>query len=372
MTDTRTTVRKSHKKWNWTRWAGNLLLIAGMLLLVGSSLARVKIILAAELQASRALLVSGANLSAFLPVNIGFKAPLAPATGLEATIPTPQLAEPGNEPTPEPPLIVDPYPSILPESEPILEPVPPPVESQGSNPGTEVEEEPLFSFATPPMGEASLTVDKPTRPEQGGLSQVYLPMIWGGNPEVEVHEGFPVIDPVNGGTVVIPQPNPGAGPIIRVVIPSLNIERAVIPVGLKRDSGKQLTWNTDVLFSTNNRSDLIGQASTSVNPGEGGNIILIGHNYNNGWYSPAGVFVNLAKIQPGSKIQVTTRDGGDFTYEVKLVKKVPWQKQNSAELEKHHKYLWPTENEQLTLVTCGGANFGVWSARIYVVAVPLR
>jgi LPXTG-site transpeptidase (sortase) family protein len=167
------------------------------------------------------------------------------------------------------------------------------------------------------------------------------------------------------------EPHPGAGPVIRLVIPSINIDRAVIEVGLKKGSDRQLTWNTDVLFSTNNRADLVGQAITSVNPGDGGNIILIGHNYNNGWYSPAGVFVNIHKLKPGSQILVYTRDSGEFRYEVRQVKRVPWQQQNGAELEKHHKFLWPTEKEQLTLVTCGGANFGVWSARIYVVAVPL-
>ncbi len=160
------------------------------------------------------------------------------------------------------------------------------------------------------------------------------------------------------------------GPIVRLMVPSLQIDRTVVPMGLKKSSGNQLVWNTDALFSTNNRADLVGQMIASANPGEGGNIVLVGHNYNNGWVYPTGVFVNLQNMQAGSQVIVVTKSGKKFEYIVQMVKKVPWRLQNSNELEKHQKYLWPTENEQLTLVTCGGANFGVWSARIYVVAKP--
>jgi len=164
---------------------------------------------------------------------------------------------------------------------------------------------------------------------------------------------------------------PSAGPVVRIVIPDLRVDRAVVPVGLKRSSGQQLEWNTDALFSTANRSDLVGQIEASVNPGDGGNIVLLGHNYNNGWYANAGVFVNLQNLKPGSQITLYTQDGSEFRYSIQVVKKIPWQKQNASELEKHQKYLWPTDREQLTLVTCGGANLLNWSARIYVVATPM-
>jgi len=164
---------------------------------------------------------------------------------------------------------------------------------------------------------------------------------------------------------------PSAGPVVRIVIPDLRVDRAVVPVGLKRSSGQQLEWNTDALFSTANRSDLVGQIEASVNPGDGGNIVLLGHNYNNGWYANAGVFVNLQNLKPGSQITVYTQDGSEYRYSVQVVKKIPWQQQSASELEKHQKYLWPTDHEQLTLVTCGGANLLNWSARIYVVATPM-
>lgn len=176
------------------------------------------------------------------------------------------------------------------------------------------------------------------------------------------------------GPVVTEEPletAPPAGPVIRLVISRLQVNRAVVPVELRRDAKGGLDWNTDPLFSTPNRPDLVGQLATSANPGEGGNIILVGHNYNNGWYNWEGVFVRLSSMQAGDEITLYTENGGEFRYIVTKVKKVPWQNRNLAELEKHRKYLWPTDHEQLTLVTCGGVNVWTWLARIYVVALPV-
>jgi sortase (surface protein transpeptidase) len=76
-------------------------------------------------------------------------------------------------------------------------------------------------------------------------------------------------------------------------------------------------------------------------------------------------------MQEGDEIILFTANGGEHHYIVEKVKKVPWQKRNLVELEKHQKFLWPTDHEQLTLVTCGGVNLWTWQARIYVVAVPI-
>lgn len=310
---------------DWRQSVGNVLLIIGLVLVSSVLLARLKIHLAADLQGSQI----------FLEANLNPQFPLPP---------TPEkIIQPEvflTEPTP------------IPNQPPIPENAP--VNSQAAD-----ESVPLANPITVP--EASEIALQEIR---SGHGEAFLPVI---------------LAQENNGADLPPsesEPNKqyqkiGSGPIVRLVIPSLNIDRAVIDVGLKKNSS-QLTWNTDVLFSTSNRPDLVGHASTSVNPGDGGNIILIGHNYNNGWYSPEGVFVNLQQMKQGSIIRVFTEDGGDYQYEVKLVKKVPWSKQNGDELEKHHKYLWPTESEQLTLVTCGGANFGIWSARVYVVAVPVQ
>jgi len=222
----------------------------------------------------------------------------------------------------------------------------------------------------------------PTLPPKTAPSEtlplIYLPIVLKAEPseiaaaqpaetDLPADEEMPTAESPPSGV----RPGPSAGPVVRIVIPDLRIDRAVVPVGLKRNTGQQLEWNTDALFSTANRSDLVGQIEASVNPGDGGNIVLLGHNYNNGWYANAGVFVNLQNLKPGSQIILYTQDGNEFHYSVQIVKKIPWQKQSASELEKHQKYLWPTGHEQLTLVTCGGANLLSWSARIYVVAMPV-
>jgi hypothetical protein len=156
-------------------------------------------------------------------------------------------------------------------------------------------------------------------------------------------------------------------PVIRVVIPHIAVDQSVIPVGLRRDAKSGIVWDSDVLFSTDNRRDLVGQLIISVNPGEGGNIILIGHNYNGELYNWEGVFLHLGDLQPGNQIVLYTRDGGKYVYAVQKLEKVP-----SNALTTHEKNLWPTPFEQLTLVTCGGPNYGRWSIRVYAFAYPIK
>lgn len=167
-----------------------------------------------------------------------------------------------------------------------------------------------------------------------------------------------------------PTPTPTAvpsGPVVKLVIPSINVTRAVIPLRQYRDSSGQLQYDTDSLFATRNRLDLVGQTVTSSNPGAGSNTVLVGHNYNRGWHAWEGVFVNLKKLKPGDKIVLHTEDGSKHSYRVKKIVEVPYVYKNTRELNKHLRYLGPSINEKVTLVTCGGS-FGVWSTRVYVIA----
>jgi hypothetical protein len=163
---------------------------------------------------------------------------------------------------------------------------------------------------------------------------------------------------------------PAYSPVIRIVIPALEIDRAVTPVGLKPGPSGGLEWDTDPLFATRNRPDLVGQLVGSYSPGQGGNILLIGHNYNQVDYGWTGVFVNIKNLKAGDLIGVFTEDGRQVNYQVQLIKQVPWRSQSAEELEKHLKFMGPSESELLTLVTCGGANIWPFPARVYVVAAP--
>jgi len=169
-----------------------------------------------------------------------------------------------------------------------------------------------------------------------------------------------------------PTPRPDTGRIVRLVIPSLRIDRAVVMVGLTHDSEGRLQWDTDRLFAIQNRLDLVGQLNNSMNPGQGGNVVLVGHNYDNGVYVWEGVFVNLKNIQPGNQVTVYTEGGGEYNYIVQQIKKVPWKMENDSEMQKHMKYIGPSETERLTLMTCSGANIWPWPARLYVIAEPVQ
>jgi sortase (surface protein transpeptidase) len=80
--------------------------------------------------------------------------------------------------------------------------------------------------------------------------------------------------------------------------------------------------------------------------GERGNGVYAGHlNY---WGVPEGVFFAIKTLQPGDEIVLTGANGEDFTYAVVWVENQPGQEPPSAEV------LGPTEEESITLITCGG------------------
>lgn len=163
---------------------------------------------------------------------------------------------------------------------------------------------------------------------------------------------------------------PPSNPVVHLQIPALKVKRAVVPVGLRRDNSGGMSWDTDAIFATNNRPDLVGHLIGSAYPGQGGNVILIGHNYNQVDYGWEGVFVNIKTLQAGDRIVIRGQDGREYAYIVQQVKQVPWRSGNAKELEKHLKFLGPVQSERLTLVTCGGANIWPFPARVYVIAIP--
>jgi LPXTG-site transpeptidase (sortase) family protein len=80
--------------------------------------------------------------------------------------------------------------------------------------------------------------------------------------------------------------------------------------------------------------------------GELGNAVMAGHlDY---WDVGPAVFYNVGSLQPKDPIQVTGDDGELFTYEV------DWVKNYDSENAPISDIVGPTDNESLTLITCGG------------------
>jgi len=358
VTKTRQAGHKNKRRIDWRRLLSDLFILAGMLVLFTTSLFWVRSAMAAQQDGTQPYLLSSIDFVLPLP-SVTPQVPATQAISGEEAVPGTAMDS------------LEPVTSMELQTEAV-----------GIAPAEEIIPSETPEAALPAVTEAlQPTLPAPTEPGAPIPSETAAPAPLDSTVPVPSEPAAPVptdlmypppADPAAPvETEAAPAPAPSTGPVNRLVIRRLQVNRAVVPIELRRDGNGNLDWNTDALFSTPNRSDLVGQLAVSANPGEGGNIILVGHNYNNGWYNAEGVFVRLQNMQVGDEITLFTENGGEYRYIVEKVKKVPWQKRNMVELEKHQKFMWPTDHEQLTLVTCGGANVWSWQARIYVVALPI-
>ena len=173
----------------------------------------------------------------------------------------------------------------------------------------------------------------------------------------------PIVTPT-----LTPTPLPPPQPV-QIRIPVLGVNRSIIPLPRFRDPYTGAwTWDTESLFRSG-RTDLVGHWAGSANPGQEGNMILVGHNYGYGYN---GVFVRLGSLQAGQRVYVVNQVGETFTYQVTTVNRVPWWSQSFGELTQHLSFLAPGGSERVTLVSCSGADFEPFPERIYVEAEPVR
>jgi LPXTG-site transpeptidase (sortase) family protein len=152
-----------------------------------------------------------------------------------------------------------------------------------------------------------------------------------------------------------------------VTIERLGIKRAIVPVGLVTRGGR-LQWDDQRLFATSSRRDLVGHLEGTGNPGQPGNVVLIGHNYNRGAWYWYGVFYSIQRLRAGDLIHLLNTDNELYTYRVENVNKIRLRSYLDASTPIHATYLAPTVDETLTLVTCGGANIAPFPSRVYVTA----
>jgi LPXTG-site transpeptidase (sortase) family protein len=233
---------------------------------------------------------------------------------------------------------------------------------------------PLDGAAGMPSGDLPTALE-PTPPPAPVLSTAnplekyaFIPDTRGSQPQAEPTATPTPLPPTATPPVMLPPDQATfrpSEPVVRLAIPSLKIKRAVIEIGLD-ESGQD--WDTDRLFANQNRPDLVGHLEGSALPGEAGNTVLVGHNYD---YNGSGVFVNLGDLEIGDEIRLFTESGQELSYEVVKVKTVPWSGGGQDELERHYRFIGPSPDERLTLVTCGGANIGFFNKRVYVVALPV-
>ena len=142
----------------------------------------------------------------------------------------------------------------------------------------------------------------------------------------------------------------------RVVIPALDIDRRLVPLGVLGDGS---------LEAPRRPADL-GWWQDGPPPGTGGNAVIVGHLDSK--TGPA-VFYGLASLKSGDKVMVTRGDGSTARFRVRGVEQVPVTK---FPAERVYRRSGPAG---LVLLTCGGVydrSAGRYVDNVLVFASPVR
>jgi len=153
---------------------------------------------------------------------------------------------------------------------------------------------------------------------------------------------------------------PNAAPPTRIVIPRLRVDGPVVPVSTftKEVEGKvQAGWGVPDQRAA-------GWHDTSAKLGERGNVVLNGHNTNNGE-----IFRDLYTLHPGDRIVVHSEEISR-TYAVSETLILPEAGQPLEVRLANARHVMPTDDERLTLVTCHP--YGSLRNRLIVIAKPSK
>jgi sortase A len=149
--------------------------------------------------------------------------------------------------------------------------------------------------------------------------------------------------------------DPAAKAPTRIVIPAINLDAPVEPVGWSQVNGVS-TWDIPNHFAA-------GWLKTSAPLGRPGNTVLNGH------HNIAGeVFRYLVDLKAGDLIEVYS-DAQRVVYEVRALRILPDRDQPLEIRWKNAEWIQPTVDERLTLVTCWP--YANNTHRLIVVASPI-
>jgi sortase A len=144
----------------------------------------------------------------------------------------------------------------------------------------------------------------------------------------------------------------------RIVIPAIGVDAPIVPVSwytVEVDGQTQATWNLPDGYA-------VGWHETSAMLGVSGNTVLNGHNTTNGE-----VFRDLYTLNAGDEIVIYSSDT-PYTYTVAKMLILPEAGQPLEVRVENARYIQPTDDERLTLVTCHP--YGSLRNRLIVVAFP--
>lgn len=136
-------------------------------------------------------------------------------------------------------------------------------------------------------------------------------------------------------------PTPVSGPPDRLIIPSIDLNAPVVPIGwyvLEQGGQSQIVWQV--------ADNAVSWHKTSAYPGQGGNVVLNGHHNIKGE-----VFRYLVDVEVGDRVLVYVGDQV-FYYAVEQ-KMILKEKGEPLEVRMQNaSWILPTDDERLTMVTC--------------------
>ncbi|MDY7042539.1 MAG: sortase, partial [Chloroflexota bacterium] len=153
-------------------------------------------------------------------------------------------------------------------------------------------------------------------------------------------------------------PPPAEAPVNRLVIPSINVDTTVVPVGwqIVEEGGQSVSvWDV--------ADYAVGWHKTSAYPGHGENVVMNGHHNIRGK-----VFRYLVDLQAGDEIIVYA---GETAYHYRVTEKHILEEKNApAEVrEQNARWIAATGDERVTLVTCWPYTNN--THRVIVIAKPV-
>lgn len=164
--------------------------------------------------------------------------------------------------------------------------------------------------------------------------------------------------PKPDGTAILPtgakygDHNPNVpGRVVRIAAPSIKLDTKVYEV-----YGINGVWEVAEYAA--------GHQYSSMNPGDGGNVVLSGHN---NWKGE--VFRYLENLKSGAEIDLWTQAGTKYVYKVREIDKLKEVGVSYAQRVKNGQVMNNTPREQLTLITCWP--YTTYTHRLIVIADPV-
>ena len=153
-------------------------------------------------------------------------------------------------------------------------------------------------------------------------------------------------------------PPPPIEPPDRLVIPEIQLDSEIIPIGwvaVEQEGIRTRVWEV--------ADYVVGWHETSSRPGQAGNIVLNGHHNIKGE-----VFRYLVDLEPGDQLHIYSKDER-YTFAVSE-KHILKEKGESLDVRRENaKWIEPTVDARLTLITCWPYTNN--THRLVVVAKPV-